>query len=65
VRLGRNEHGRLLLVDDDGAGFDPTLVAATSAGFGLTSMRERAQALPGDLTIDSRPGVGTTVRLQW
>ncbi|UOE43189.1 sensor histidine kinase [Agromyces larvae] len=44
-------------VVDDGAGFDP----ATTSGFGLQSMRERAAALGGTLSIESAPGRGTAV----
>ena len=32
-----------------------------AGGFGLTSMRERLEGLGGSLTIESEPGVGTTV----
>lgn len=56
--------GRLVLaVSDDGAGFDP---AGPRAGrhLGLVSMRERAQALGGELTIVSAAGEGTTVTLE-
>jgi signal transduction histidine kinase/ligand-binding sensor domain-containing protein len=54
--------GQLLLrVSDDGRGFDP---AAASDGHGLTSLRERARAIGGELTIESSPGQGTTVRLR-
>lgn len=45
-------------VSDDGAGFDP---AAPAAGFGLTSMCERASSVGGDLKISSAPGRGTQV----
>lgn len=48
-----------LSVADDGCGmFQP---ADGSTGMGLDSMKYRAQALGGQLTIDSRPGDGTTV----
>ncbi len=30
---------------------------------GLASMRERARAVGGRLSVESRPGAGTTVRL--
>jgi signal transduction histidine kinase len=52
---GRQIH---LCVEDDGCGFvpgDPFLVL----GFGLTSMRERAQNLGGLLWIYTQPGQGT------
>jgi signal transduction histidine kinase len=47
-------------VADDGEGFDSA--AATNGGFGLTSMRQRATALGGELEIASRPGAGTRLR---
>ena len=59
VREGGSSH---LFVEDDGAGFD---VSAPSAGYGLTSMRERALGLPGVFTIDSAPGRGTVVAVAW
>ncbi len=45
-------------VRDDGQGFDES---GTSGGFGLVSMRERAELLDGSVTIDSAPGAGTTL----
>jgi signal transduction histidine kinase len=47
-----------LRIGDDGNGFDP---GAESGGFGLASMRERAQLLGGTLHVRSAPGGGTTV----
>ena len=44
-----------LMINDNGVGFAPT---QTTAGFGLTSMRERANALGGDLHIITAPGQG-------
>ncbi len=48
-------------VADDGIGFDPQARAILSRRLGLTSMRERAQALGGTTVISSQPGAGTTV----
>jgi len=59
----RNGH-LVLTVDDDGVGFDPAAAATRARRLGLTSMEERAKALGGTLTIDSRPGEGTRVRLE-
>src|SRR5579859_5522739 len=51
-----------LIVHDDGTGFTGTGV--TPGHYGLAGMRERARLIGGYLTIDSRPGGGTTVELQ-
>ena len=47
---------------DDGRGFD-TQRERKPDSFGLVSMRERAQAMEGDLSIRSEPGGGTTVEV--
>ena len=59
VRVG--EGTVVLEVVDDGRGFDPR---APTRQFGLASMRERARAAGGRLDVLSRPGAGTTVRLE-
>ena len=51
-------------VADDGVGFDPDEPGLRSRRLGLTSMEERARALGGTLSIESRPGAGTTVVLE-
>jgi signal transduction histidine kinase len=54
--------GRVVLeVADRGRGFMP---GHPSAGLGLASMRDRAQAAGGTLTVRSAPGQGTAVRLE-
>lgn len=50
-------------VVDDGVGFDPATPEGSGARLGLASMRERARRAHGTLTVTSRPGAGTTVRL--
>jgi signal transduction histidine kinase len=45
-------------VRDDGRGFDPS---AATDGFGLISMRERAELAGGTLELRSAPGGGTTI----
>ncbi len=53
-----------LLVEDDGLGFDPTLLPdGRNEHFGLKIMRERAARIDGDLDIDSVPGEGARIRL--
>ena len=53
-----------LRVRDDGGGFEPATAGAGS-GFGLTSMRERAEGSGGELVVESAPGKGTVVRVRW
>jgi two-component system, NarL family, sensor histidine kinase UhpB len=61
VRLGRLESGGVeLRVADDGRGF---AFDESEGGLGIAGMRERALLIGGELTIESRPGRGTTVRL--
>jgi signal transduction histidine kinase len=47
-----------ILVEDDGVGFEPS--RARSDGLGLLGMRERVELLGGRMTVESRPGAGTT-----
>jgi len=55
------ERGHMvLIVNDDGRGFDETNI---EAGHGLESMRRRAEKLGGKLAMNSRNGEGTTVNL--
>jgi signal transduction histidine kinase len=49
-----------LRVRDNGRGFD---LAVPADGFGLTSMRERASSVGGQLRISSVPGNGTEVEV--
>jgi signal transduction histidine kinase len=53
-----------LRVEDDGHGFDPEEAVTRSRRLGLTSMRERAEALGGTLAIDSEAGRGTAVEVE-
>jgi PAS domain S-box-containing protein len=50
-------------VEDDGRGFDPEAVDGTR-GFGLRSMRGRAEGVGARIEIDSSPGKGTRVVVQ-
>ncbi len=61
VRLRRDPGaGVELEVSDDGRGF---AFDESERGLGIPGMRERALLVGGELTIESRPGHGTTVRL--
>jgi two-component system sensor histidine kinase UhpB len=61
VDLRRREDGGVELeVADDGRGF---AFDEAEHGLGIAGMRERALLAGGELTIESRPGRGTTVHL--
>ena len=52
-------------IEDDGAGFDPeSLGRAELPRFGLSTMRERAEAIGGTLSVTSTPGAGTMVMVR-
>ena len=61
VRLGAEANHLLLDVRDDGIGIQLPPDAERSH-FGLMGMRERAIALGGQLSVQSQPGQGTTLR---
>jgi signal transduction histidine kinase len=65
VKVSAIEQGGSLLIEvaDDGLGFDPQQ-AGVEAHYGLTGMRERADMIGALITVEGRPGAGTTVRLQ-
>ena len=60
VSLQGTADGLSLTVRDGGRGFD-TESTAHDRGLGLTSMRERLKLVAGELSIESKPGRGTTV----
>lgn len=63
VCLHQNQRDVVLVIADDGIGFDPT-TARAGGGFGLRGMQERAARLGGKLTIQSSIGEGTKVKVE-
>jgi PAS domain S-box-containing protein len=63
VVLGVNNGEVVLVIEDDGVGFDVTETPA-NGGFGVLAMRERATLVDGTLLIESTPGRGTSVFLR-
>ncbi len=53
-----------LAVADDGVGMEQAPELYASEGFGLSSMRQRANAIGGEWQIESRPGAGTRVSVR-
>jgi signal transduction histidine kinase len=65
VVLGANDGHVVLVVEDDGIGFESGDTGDTGDGFGLIGMRERAALIGAALDIETAPGRGTSVFLRW
>lgn len=65
VSVRKEENNIVVLVEDDGAGFDTERIhkSAIRTGYGLFSIRERLSHIGGNLEIKSEPEKGTTVIL--
>jgi signal transduction histidine kinase len=61
VTVSETENSVELIIEDDGAGFEPADVVE---GFGFAGLRDRIDLLDGTLRIDSAPGRGTTVQVE-
>lgn len=62
VRLEQANRHLILIVADDGQGFAPDKVNPENH-LGLKGMKERAEVIGGNMTIESEPGKGTTISL--
>ena len=60
LRLARHGSEALLVLEDNGVGFD---TSSDSNGFGMSNMRARAEHLGGTLVVESETGKGTTLRI--
>jgi PAS domain S-box-containing protein len=61
VIIEQMDNHLMILVEDDGRGFDPE-TREQSGALGLLGMSERIALVGGSLQIESSPGNGTTVR---
>lgn len=64
MKLEFLEDSLVLVVKDDGVGFDVDKRTAKGGSFGLLGMKERAQLLEGTMELQSSPGEGTKVMFQ-
>jgi PAS domain S-box-containing protein len=61
VILERRSDCVLLVLEDDGVGFELSQSGAAGQGFGLVGMQERAILVGARVQIESTPGKGTTI----
>ncbi len=68
VSLSKSGGSLRLMIEDDGAGFDPEKVFSRDParkGLGLTTMRERTELSGGTFSVKSTEGKGTSIRASW
>jgi signal transduction histidine kinase len=63
VFFERSEDRVAVMIEDNGVGFEPDRVLGGSH-FGLLGIQERAEALGGVLTVESKPGAGATILVE-
>ena len=59
ITLVRKGESAVVVVEDDGRGFEPEAVRDGALGF--VGMRERVELVGGRLAVESSPGAGTTL----
>ena len=64
VFLEQHSDKVVVVVIDNGIGFDPVAVSAQDGRLGLVGIRERAEMLSGTLTVESAAGAGTVVSVE-
>lgn len=64
VKIKRTENNILLIIEDNGKGFDLENVNLNGSGLGLVGLKERSQLLNGELQINSEIRKGTTIEVK-
>lgn len=66
IELAQHPHSRVLVIRDDGFGFEPEALgqAGNAPGHGLLSMKERAEFAGARFSLSSHPLNGTEVRVE-
>jgi len=63
LSLESNDDKRILRIRDDGIGFDFSEDGFMMDRLGIRGMRERAETIGAEFSMQSKPGLGTTVEL--
>jgi two-component system, NarL family, sensor histidine kinase NreB len=61
IRVDQRQDWLIVMVRDDGKGFDSEDAPQLRRGLGVQGMRERAELVGGSLQVLSAPGAGTTI----
>jgi PAS domain S-box-containing protein len=65
VVLEGRDDAVVMMIEDDGVGFDAAAAETEPLGIGLLGMQERAALIGATLQVESKPGDGTTVYLRY
>jgi signal transduction histidine kinase/ligand-binding sensor domain-containing protein len=61
LQIGQRDKQIILMIEDDGIGFD---VNDHNDGYGLKNLEARTKLMQGTMTIDSKPGKGTSILIE-
>ena len=64
VQVTRADNQLAVTVEDDGKGFD-TIILKQSKGIGWTNIQHRVDFLKGKMDVNSQPGKGTSVHIEF
>ena len=63
IKIKKAQNEVIIIIKDDGRGFDTTNFKAKGSGLGLVGLRERTKMLGGKIAINSSVGNGTEIRV--
>ena len=64
IQLIQHPNSIVLMIEDNGKGFDPNILNTENRGLGLINVESRAKAFGGDFFIDSINGEGVTATVE-
>ena len=64
VQVTKSGHQLTVTVEDDGRGFDTSIIKVTD-GIGWTNIQNRVDFLKGKLDVNSEPGKGTSILIEF
>jgi len=64
VQLIKHDHSILLMVEDDGVGFDKQEISPENYGIGLTNIETRVRTFNGEFYIESHKNKGTSASIE-
>ena len=64
VQVTKSDHQLTVTVEDDGRGFDTSIIKRTE-GIGWTNIQNRVDFLKGKLDVNSEPGKGTSILIDF